>query len=95
VFAVFNDARMRMVEHGQTKVFGRAGLMHSHRVDFAALARSVGARGYTIRSAADFECLPPDIGRTELPTVLDIEIDPASSFPINGRVSQIRNFSAE
>lgn len=95
VFAIFNDARMGMVESGQIKVFGRSGVMHSHRVDFAALARSVGAVGYTIRSAEDFHQLHDTLARTEVPVVLDIQIDPASSFPVNGRVAQIRNFSAE
>jgi acetolactate synthase I/II/III large subunit len=95
VFAVFNDARMRMVESGQTKVFGRSGVMHSHRVDFAALARAVGARGYTIRTAEDFRRLPPDVWHSELPVVLDLFIDPTSAFPVNGRIAQIRNFSAD
>ncbi|HEY8207939.1 MAG TPA: thiamine pyrophosphate-binding protein [Myxococcaceae bacterium] len=95
VFAVFNDARMRMVEAGLTKIFGRSGVMHSHRVDFAALARSVGAEGYTIRSAEDFLRLPAGVWRSELPVVLDLHIDPASAFPVNGRVAQIRNFSAD
>jgi len=95
VFAIFNDARMRMVESGQTKVFGRSGVMHSQRVDFASLARAVGAQGYTIRSAEDLQQLPADIWRSELPTVLDIHIDQASAFPVNGRISQIRNFSSE
>ncbi|HYV48875.1 MAG TPA: thiamine pyrophosphate-binding protein [Myxococcaceae bacterium] len=95
VFAVFNDARMGMVESGLLKIFGRSGVMHSHRVDFAALARSVGAVGYTIRSAEDFHQLHDNLARTEVPVVLDIHIDPASSFPVNGRVAHIRNFSAE
>lgn len=95
VFAVFNDARMRMVESGQTKVFGRSGVMHSHRVDFAAMARAVGAVGYTIRSADDFRRLPPDIWHSDLPVVLDLYIDPSSAFPVNGRIAQIRNFSAD
>ncbi|HVE83598.1 MAG TPA: thiamine pyrophosphate-binding protein [Myxococcales bacterium] len=94
VFAIFNDSRMRMVESGQTKVFGRSGVMHSHRVDFAAMARSLGAQGYTIRSTKDFERLPPDLGRTDVPVVLDLLIDPSSSFPVNGRITQLRHFSA-
>jgi acetolactate synthase-1/2/3 large subunit len=95
VFAVFNDARMRMVESGLMNIFGRAGTMSSHRVDFAALARSVGALGFTIRRPEDFRQLPAELGRTGVPAVLDIEIDPSSSFPANGRVAQIRNFAAK
>lgn len=95
VFAVFNDARMRMVESGLMNIFGRAGTMHSHRVDLAALAQSVGARGVSIKRLQDFARLPDDLGKGDVPVVLDIEIDPASSFPVNGRVAQIRNFSSE
>ena len=69
--------------------------MHSHRVDFAAMARSVGAAGYTLRCAEDFHRLPDNLAKTELPVVLDIHIDPANSFPVNGRVAQIRHFSSE
>ena len=95
VFAVMNDARMRMVESGQSRVFGRSGMLHSHKVDFAAMARGMGARGYNIRTPEDFRALPEDLVRSNIPTVLDIEIDPAAAFPVNGRVSQIRHFSAE
>ncbi len=95
VFAVFNDRRMRMVEAGQSKVFGRSGMMHSHRVDFASLARSVGAVGYSIRTLEDLRRLPADLGQGDVPVVLDIEINPRAVFPVNGRVAQIRHFSAE
>jgi acetolactate synthase I/II/III large subunit len=93
IFAIFNDCRMRMVESGQIKVFGRSGVMHSHRVDFAALARSVGAVGHTVRTAAELHALAGSLARSELPVVLDMHIDPASSFPVNGRVAQIQHFS--
>lgn len=95
IFAIFNDSRMRMVESGQTRVFNRAGVLHSHKVDFAAMARAVGARGYNIRTPSDLRLLPDNLAKTELPIVLDIEIDPDSSFPVNGRVAQIRHFSAQ
>lgn len=95
VFAVFNDARMRMVESGLTKIYGRSVAMHSQRVDFAALARAVGARGFSVRSPEDFRALPDDLATSDIPTVLDIEIDPASTFPVNGRVADIRAFSSE
>lgn len=94
VFAIFNDARMRMVESGQNTVFGRAGMLHSHWVDFAALARGIGARGFTIRTPQDLAALPPDLATARIPTVLDIHIDPTSSFPVNGRVAQIRHFNS-
>ena len=45
--------------------------------------------------SGDFHQLPDSLAKTELPVVLDIQIDPANSFPVNGRVAQIRHFSAE
>src|SRR5262249_8133810 len=65
VFAVFNDARMRMVESGLTRIFGRTGRMDGPRTDFAALARSVGADGYTIRTLEDIRLLPDSVLRPE------------------------------
>lgn len=95
VFAIFNDARMRMVESGLNHIFGRNGCMHSQPIDFAVVARAFGARGFNIRTPEDFRRLPEDLARSKIPTVLDIALDPASSFPVNGRVAQIRNFSTQ
>lgn len=94
VFAVFNDARMRMVEGGLERIFGRAGKMDAPRVDFASLARSVGAHGHTIRSAEDLANVPEAHLTGDLPCVLDFEVDPDSAFPVNGRVAHIKNFSS-
>jgi acetolactate synthase-1/2/3 large subunit len=94
VFAVFNDARMRMVEAGLTKIFGRSGTMDGPRVDFAMLAKSVGARGLTITCAADLDAIPPEWLNGDVPLVLDCHIDPTAAFPIHGRVAQIKNFAA-
>jgi acetolactate synthase-1/2/3 large subunit len=95
VFAIFNDSRMRMVENGQAKVFGRSGMMSSSEVDFALLAQAVGARGYKIRTPEDLDALPLGFDKGQVPVVLDIQIDPQSRFPVNGRVAQIRHFSAK
>jgi len=93
VFAVFNDARMRMVESGQTRIFGRSGAMDSHRVDFAALARSVGARGVAIKSPEDLQALGDALWTSETPTVLDIEVDPEATFAVHGRIAELKSFS--
>lgn len=93
VFAIFNDARMGMVHNGQSAVFGRPGQMSGPRLDFAALAQSMGAYGYAIRKPSDFNQLPHNLGGDGVPVVLDIAIDPASKFSANGRVAQIKNFN--
>lgn len=95
VFAIFNDARMRMVEGGMEKIFGRHPTLDAPRVDFAALARSVGGHGYTIRNEDDLAQVPLQHLTGDLPCVLDFQVDPDATFPVNGRVAQIKNFSAQ
>lgn len=95
VFAIFNDSRMRMVESGLERIFGRSGPMHAPRIDFAAMARSVGAVGLSIRTADDLRRIPPTIWSSDVPTVLDIEIDPAASFAVHGRIAQIKSFAVD
>lgn len=92
VFAIFNDARMRMVESGMNKIFGRVSTMSGPRTDFAQLARAVGARGVTIRCVQDLEAIPAEWLNSDVPLVLDVDIDPTCAFPLHGRVAQLKNF---
>jgi acetolactate synthase-1/2/3 large subunit len=89
VIAVFNDARMGMVRFGLQKIFGRSLDYGTRPVDFAALARSVGAEGRTVSSADDLS--PGLFERREpgVPLVLDVRIDPDEFAPANNRVDQI------
>jgi acetolactate synthase-1/2/3 large subunit len=94
VFAVFNDARMRMVESGHMRIFGRSGVMHSPQYDFAALAMSLGARGVTVRTPKELAAVPAEWLNSDVPLVIDIKLDPASSFPVHGRIAQMKNFTS-
>lgn len=93
VFVIMNDARMRMVEAGVQRIYGRGLAMDGPRVDFAALARAHGATGFSVRSMADLKAAIEDRS-TSGPTVLDVSIDPSASFPANARVQEISNFTA-
>lgn len=95
VFAIFNDGQMRMVNSGNQRVYGRTTPMDSPRVDFAAMARTFGARGFSLRTRRDFENLPDDVFTSTTPTILDIKIDEEVSFPINGRADQFSDFGAK
>jgi acetolactate synthase-1/2/3 large subunit len=95
VFAIFNDGRMRMVESGQTKVFGRTGPMHAPKIDFAAMATAMGAHGIRVEKPSDFAVLREIVRDNTMPIVLDIDIDPKAMFPIHGRIAQIRNFNSQ
>lgn len=94
VFVIFNDARMRMLESDLKTLFGRAAPVHSHRMDFAAMAEALGARGIKIQTAEELRALPADLTSSRRPTVLDVEIDPSSRFPMRGRVTQLRSVSS-
>jgi thiamine pyrophosphate-dependent acetolactate synthase large subunit-like protein len=86
---------MRMVENGFGKVYGRTGKMDGPRVDFAEYARSMGAHGFTIRTAEDFADIPQSMLRGNRPIVLDVEIDPAASFVDGGRNAALTNFKGK
>lgn len=93
VFVVMNDARMRMVEAGIARNYGRAMPMDGPLIDFAALARAHGAHGFVVETIDDLRRAIE--GRSEEgPTVIDVRIDPTARFPMNARVQEISNFTA-
>jgi acetolactate synthase-1/2/3 large subunit len=92
VFAVFNDARMTMVESGFMDVYGRGQDLGSARVDLARLASALGAHGFHVRSADDLASLPLELLCGDIPTVLDIELDPAVSFGLAARDAALKHF---
>jgi acetolactate synthase-1/2/3 large subunit len=92
VFAVLNDGRMRMVEAGFERVYGRQLAADGPAVDFAALARAHGAHGVVIRTADDFAKLGPEVLQGVRPVVLDIRTDPRAMFANDGRNQQLSNF---
>ena len=93
VFAIMNDARMRMVEAGVQRNYGRTMAMDGPRIDFAALARAHGARGCTVDTLDDLRSAI-ETRPTDGPMVLDIRIDPDARFPANARAQEISNFPA-
>lgn len=96
-FAVMNDARMRMVEAGTTRVYGRSLPMSGPPVDFAAVARAHGAKGYVIETVEQLRAALADLrsaGVAGGPAVLDLRIDPTARFAVNARVRELSNFSA-
>ena len=94
VFVVFNDARMRMVEAGMTRIFGAAPPMGGAPIDFAALARSLGARGVRAETPDDLaSAVRAFTAEAHLgPAVVDAAIDPGATYPNNARAREISNF---
>jgi acetolactate synthase I/II/III large subunit len=97
VFAVMNDGRWNMVEHGFRTVYGAtpAGFV-SNVADHAAAANALGATGVLVTTSAD---LDPERLRAHAqarrPVVLDIRIDANEALTPGTRAASIRHFCAE
>ncbi len=91
VFLVMNDHRMRMVEAGIDRIYGRGLPMDGPVVDFAMAARAHGADGVLVRDLDELRVALRD-RRPGIPLVVDARIDPQDSFPMNARVAEISNF---
>lgn len=95
VFAIFNDGRWNMIEHGFGTVYGRLPPALPARVaDLAMVARGFGAIGVTIERPEQLgaESLRAFAGSTR-PVILDIRIDPSESFTAESRAAAIRHFT--
>lgn len=97
VFAVMNDGRWNMVEHGFRTVYGSvpSGFV-STLVDFSAAAHAVGGIGIRIDRPADLR-VDSLRGLTSIqrPVVLDIRIDASESLTPGSRAASIRHFCVE
>lgn len=97
IFAVFNDGRWNMIQHGFQTVYGRLPPSLPARIaDLAAVARGFGAEAAVIRKPEDLkpERLRQWRGST-LPVVLDIRIDASESFTGESRAASIRHFASQ
>lgn len=87
VFVVLNDSSLGMVKHGQRLAKAEPVAFELPRVDFAALARAMGAKGIHIRSLQELRDLDIDsLCRRSGPTLLDVYIDGESVPPMGTRV---------
>jgi acetolactate synthase-1/2/3 large subunit len=87
IFVILNDAALGMVKHGQRMAKAEQIGCELPNVDFAALAKALGAPGHVIRSIEDFEALDIDaLCQRKGPTVLDVRVDPEEVPPIASRL---------
>jgi acetolactate synthase-1/2/3 large subunit len=92
-FVVINDSRLNMVHLGMMEQYGRCPDFTHPRVDFAAMAHSMGAEGMSITSRAELESgLRQEVNG---PLVLDVAIDPDVRMRANQRVAALREFALE
>lgn len=97
IFAVFNDGRWNMIQHGFNTVYGRLPPGLPSRVaDFAAIAEGFGAVGVTIERPDQLRSdALRELARSTRPVILDIRIDPSESFTAESRAAAIRHFAQE
>jgi acetolactate synthase-1/2/3 large subunit len=87
IFVILNDQALGMVKHGQRLAGAEQIGFQLPSTDFAAIARAMGADGYTIRSPEDMAALDIDaICRKKGPTLLDVYIDAEQVPPMNLRM---------
>jgi acetolactate synthase-1/2/3 large subunit len=93
IFAVFNDGRWNMVEHGFRTVHGAVPAGFPSRVaDLATVARGFGALALRISTPQGLQALCGYTNTTR-PVVLDIAIDPAESVSRDTRAASMRHFA--
>ncbi len=87
IFVVLNDGALGMVRHGQRLAGAESIGCELPPTDFAALARALGAQGYTVRSPADIANLDMvAICARRGPTLLDVHVDPEQVPPMSVRM---------
>jgi acetolactate synthase-1/2/3 large subunit len=96
IYIVLNDNALGMVKHGQRLTGAERIGWEIPRVDFAAMARAMGARGLRIESARDFEQLNAfDMRNLDGPMLLDVIIDPEAVPPITKRTEVLKGIAEE
>ncbi len=92
IFVVLNDRALGMVKHGQRLAKAEQIGCDLPPTDFAALARALGAEGFTIRSPEDLMKLDVEAMCTRAgPTLLDVLVDPEEVPPMSVRMRILRD----
>ena len=90
VFVILNDSTLGMVMHGQRMGGGEPIAYELPPVDFAQVARSMGAEAETIRTIDELEALDfVAMGKRNGPTLLDVYIDPQEVPPMGARMKTL------
>lgn len=87
IFVILNDQALGMVKHGQRLAGAEQIGFQLPTTDFAAMARAMGADGYTIRSPEEMAALDIEAICTKKgPTLLDVFIDGEEVPPMSLRM---------
>ncbi len=90
IIIILNDSALGMVKHGQRLGGAEEVGFELPEVDFAQIARAVGAQAETICTAEDLENLDLErICNHAGPTLLDVHIDPEEVPPMGARMKTL------
>ncbi|KIH78163.1 hypothetical protein GFER_00840 [Geoalkalibacter ferrihydriticus DSM 17813] len=90
IYVVLNDQALGTIKHGQRLGGAEPVGFELPPVDFAQMARAMGAVGLNIHTMEDFDNLDFDaLCRRSGPTVLDVQIDPEEVQPMGFRMKTL------
>ncbi|MDI1479259.1 thiamine pyrophosphate-binding protein [Polyangium sp. y55x31] len=90
-FVVINDSRLNMCHHGILDLYGRTPDFSTQLVDFAGIAKAMGATGHVVETFEELNAGLRDL--REGPTVLDVRIDPDVRLCGSQRIAALRQFT--
>ncbi len=90
LYVVLNDGALGMVKHGQRLAGAEPIGFQLPKVDFAAMARSMGIPGVVVTSPAELDALDfPALLSRGGPTLIDVRIDGEEMPPMNLRMKTL------
>lgn len=92
-FVVINDSRLNMVHHGLTDQYGSTPDLTTQLVDYAQMAKSMGAEGFVVNTRD--ELIAGLKVAKDRPVVLDVRIDRDARLSGSQRVAALRQFASE
>ena len=95
IFVILNDQAYGMVMHGQRLAGAEPIAYELPRVDFRAMAESMGIPGHVVESPEDFERIDwVDMVCRRAPTLLDVRIDREEVPPMMMRLKTLGSVKA-
>lgn len=90
IFVILNDSALGMVKHGQRLGGAEEIAFELPPVDFAQVARAMGAQAQTVRTVEELaEVDFSEICQRKGPTLLDVQIDPEEVPPMSSRMKTL------
>jgi len=87
IFIVLNDQALGMVKHGQRLGGGEPIGFELPKIDFASVARAMGAQAHTVKNIQEFYDLDFEaLHQAECPMLIDVYIDSEEVPPMGSRM---------